>query len=391
MRSLAAPPRSRLSAGERLLPLIKPTHANDLITMAAVEQEGAAKAPRAATLAIDTPTSQVKTAVAVYSCKGGVGKSTTAVSLAFTLSRLGYKVGILDADIYGPSLPTMVSVEGDARVKFTQGGYACSPIMFKGVACMSFGFLQKSTGQRGDATVVRGSMIGQLVEQMVLGTEWGALDFLIVDMPPGTGDVQLSMATTLPLTCAVVVTTPQKLAVVDVEKGIDMFKRLGIPTACLVENMAYFDGDDGKRYFPFGTGYAQHLAGLIEERALTIREAAAAHSALEAGLVPLQAPGIPGAGSAGALLVFQMPITADLCAACDGGSPFVLALPEAEASRIYARVAETVVAACSPGSSADASGGPAPGVVARQLTRLGSAKLQHWLILLDMVRVQSYN
>ncbi|KAF0683140.1 Aste57867_24828 [Aphanomyces stellatus] len=200
--------------------------------------------------------------VAVSSCKGGVGKSTVAVNLAFALSKRGARVGILDADIYGPSLPTMVSPSDVAIRKSKANPNFVVPVTFESVQCMSFGFVNSKAapgaGGKG-AAVMRGAMVSKVIDQLVLGTEWGTLDYLVIDMPPGTGDIHMSLAQQVAITTAVIVTTPQKLSFVDVEKGISMFENLKVPTSAVVENMSYFDCEHGHRHYPFGHGYLEKL------------------------------------------------------------------------------------------------------------------------------------
>ena len=199
--------------------------------------------------------------LAVYSCKGGVGKSTVAVNLAYELARLGGRVGLLDVDIYGPSLPLMVNPDDDAVRKSSLGASMVRPIEHEGVKLLSLGYVSSNSGIPGsgksdNAAVLRGPMAGRVVTQLLKGTEWGELDVLILDLPPGTGDVQLTVCQEVNLSFAVGVTTPSNLAIADARKGISMFNTMGIPTVAMVENMAYFECDDGCRHYPFGRGFA---------------------------------------------------------------------------------------------------------------------------------------
>ena len=166
---------------------------------------------------------------------------------------MGAKVGIFDADVYGPSLPTMISPE--IRVlQMDPETKQITPVEYEGVKGVSFGF-----AQQGAAAIMRGPMVSGLIEQLLLTTDWGVLDYLVVDFPPGTGDIQLTLCQSIGFTCAVVVTTPQNLAFVDVAKGIRMFARMEVPCVAISENMSYFDGDDGKRYYPFGEGSGRRI------------------------------------------------------------------------------------------------------------------------------------
>ncbi|WVZ69047.1 hypothetical protein U9M48_017898 [Paspalum notatum var. saurae] len=175
---------------------------------------------------------------------GGVGKSTVAVNLAYTLAGMGARVGIFDADVFGPSLPTMVSPDNRLLVMNPESR-AILPTEYLGVKMVSFGF----AGQ--GRAIMRGPMVSGVINQLLTTTEWGELDYLVIDMPPGTGDIHLTLCQVAPLTAAVIVTTPQKLAFIDVAKGVRMFSKLKVPCVAVVENMCYFDAD-GKRYYPFG-------------------------------------------------------------------------------------------------------------------------------------------
>lgn len=182
-----------------------------------------------------TPVTNVKNIIAVSSGKGGVGKSATAVNLALGLKAQGARVGILDADIYGPSVPLMLGTV-NASVQSPDNKHMI-PISAHGIVSNSIGYLVKND----HASIWRGPMASKALTQLTMETRWPLLDYLIVDMPPGTGDIQLTMAQQLPLTAAVVVTTPQDIALSDAEKGIAMFNKLDVPVLGLVENMSYFE------------------------------------------------------------------------------------------------------------------------------------------------------
>jgi ATP-binding protein involved in chromosome partitioning len=174
---------------------------------------------------------KVKNIVGVASGKGGVGKSTTAVNLALALAAEGASVGLLDADIYGPSVPTMMGIDGRPE---SEDGKTMEPLENYGVQVMSIGFLVA----QDEAMIWRGPMATQALEQLLRQTNWRDLDYLIVDMPPGTGDIQLTLSQRVPMTGAVVVTTPQDIALLDAKKGIKMFEKVGVPILGIVENMA---------------------------------------------------------------------------------------------------------------------------------------------------------
>ena len=212
--------RKALVAAARTLPGVENVSANlaTKITAHAV-QRGVQLLPK------------VKNIVAVASGKGGVGKSTTAVNLALALAAEGATVGILDADIYGPSQPMMMGIEGRPE---SADGKTMEPMENYGVQVMSIGFLVDAD----NPMIWRGPMATQALEQLLRQTRWGELDYLIVDMPPGTGDIQLTLSQRVPLTGAVIVTTPQDIALLDAKKGIKMFEKVGVPILGIVENMA---------------------------------------------------------------------------------------------------------------------------------------------------------
>jgi len=196
----------------------------------------------------------VEAIIAVASGKGGVGKSTTAVNLALGLRDLGLKVGILDADIYGPSLPKLLAIREKPQ---TVGGTRLKPITRYGLTVMSIGFLIEEE----TPMIWRGPMVMSAITQMLREVEWGTLDVMVVDMPPGTGDAQLTMAQQVPLKGAVIVSTPQDLALIDARRGIAMFKRVNVPVLGIVENMSYFLCPEcGTRSDIFGHGGARHEA-----------------------------------------------------------------------------------------------------------------------------------
>lgn len=250
---------------------------------------------------------QVKHLLAISSCKGGVGKSTTAVNVAYALSAQGLSVGLLDADIYGPSLPTMVAPEQTELFQDQQTGLI-EPLDVAGVKLMSFGYLNQE--EAGNAAILRGPMVSNVITQLSTRVNWGALDVLVVDYPPGTGDIQLTLGQTLPFSGALIVTTPQHLSFIDVVKGIQMFDKLKVPTLGVVENMSYFTCPDCKsKHRIFGEGARQRLKSAY-----------------------------------GFKNSFEVPMEPALCRAGDTGLPVVLENPKDPLSSIYLDIANKTYA-----------------------------------------------
>ena len=198
---------------------------------------------------------QVKNIVGVFSAKGGVGKSAVSLQLAMSLQSKGFKVGLVDADIYGPSQAVMLNSE-PGELKITNNKII-EPLNKKGISFISMGLIANEK----KPVIWRGPMVSGAVMQLLSQTNWGKLDYLVVDTPPGTGDVQLTLLQKIPLTGAVVVTTPQKVSISDCRKGIEMIKRLSIPILGLIENMSWFQPNDSdKKYYLFGKGGGKELA-----------------------------------------------------------------------------------------------------------------------------------
>jgi len=199
----------------------------------------------------------VKNTIAVASGKGGVGKSTVAVNLAVALAKDGAKVGLLDADVYGPSIPLMLGISKKPKIYQDTNSSKMIPLENFGIKLMSIGFLV----DENDPVIWRGPMASGAIKQFMSDVNWGDLDYLIYDLPPGTGDIQLTLVQTIPLTGAVIVTTPQDVALIDARKGLKMFERVNVPIMGIVENMSYFIAPDtGKKYDIFGLGGGQKLA-----------------------------------------------------------------------------------------------------------------------------------
>ena len=243
----------------------------------------------------------VKNIVAVASGKGGVGKSTTAVNLALALAAEGARVGVLDADIYGPSIPMMMGITGKPE---SADGKTMEPMENYGVQVMSIGFLVA----QDEAMIWRGPMATQALEQLLRQTNWQDLDYLIVDMPPGTGDIQLTLSQRVPMTGAVIVTTPQDIALLDAKKGIKMFQKVGVPILGIVENMAV--------HVCSQCGHVEHIFGADGGKAM----------AAEYGMDYLGA----------------LPLSMQIRVQADSGEPTVVSDPDGEVAGIYKAVARQV-------------------------------------------------
>jgi len=242
------------------------------------------------------PIPGVKNIIAVSSGKGGVGKSTIAANLAVGLSDLGYKVGVIDADIYGPSMPIMFGLEGETPTTVNVDGKSkIKPLENYGVKLLSIGFFAQSQ----QAVVWRGPMASKALNQLLWDTHWGELDYLVVDLPPGTGDIHLSLVQSIPLTGAVVVSTPQHIALADAQKGVNMFHMdsIDVPVLGMIENMSYFTPEElpDNKYYIFGKEGAKGLAEQMDIDLLaeipivqSIREAAdAGRPAILQGATPI--------------------------------------------------------------------------------------------------------
>ena len=201
--------------------------------------------------------STVGRVIAVTSCKGGVGKSTVSARLAFRLAARGHRVGLFDADVHGPSLPTQLPELNGSKIALGDRGWSVEPLIHEGVKLMSFGWFSASWGVKDGE--VRTLAAAPLAFQLLHTTEWADLDYLIIDSPPGTGDIPRALYTRIPLAGALVVTTPSRLATVDVVRGVKMLLRLGVPILSVVENMSSFTCDAGKVYHPFGRGHLEEV------------------------------------------------------------------------------------------------------------------------------------
>jgi len=217
--------------------------------------------PKADALIKGEPIKGISSIVAISSGKGGVGKSTVTSNIAVTLAQMGFQVGLLDADIYGPSIPTMMDMEGERPMSITVDGKSkMQPIENYGVKVLSIGFFT----QPNQAVIWRGPMASKALNQMIFDAAWGELDFLLIDLPPGTGDIHLSIVQSLPISGAIVVSTPQNVALADAKKGIAMFQQdsIQVPVLGIVENMSYFTPQElpENKYYIFGKQGAKNLA-----------------------------------------------------------------------------------------------------------------------------------
>ena len=241
---------------------------------------------------VKNPILGTKFTIAISSAKGGVGKSTFATNLALALKKVGCKVGLLDADIYGPSIPKMF----DINEKPKSDGQKLDPITKYDIQCMSIGFL----ADQQTPMIWRGPMVTSAIKTFTQKVNWKDLDFIIVDMPPGTGDTQLTFSQEIKMDGAIIVSTPQEVALLDVKRGIKMFDKLGVKILGLVDNMSFFIGDDGKKYQIFGEGGVKKTAEEFQKEFLG-----------------------------------EIPINSEIGKAGDRGKPIVEANPEHEISKIY--------------------------------------------------------
>jgi len=246
------------------------------------------------------PIKGTKFCIAISSAKGGVGKSTFAMNFALALKSTGSKVGILDADIYGPSLPKMMSIKNKPESK---DGKSLVPIEQYGIQCMSIGFLVDEE----TPMIWRGPMVTSAIKTFTEKVLWNNLDFIIVDMPPGTGDTQLTFAQQIKVDGIIIVSTPQEIALLDVRRGIKMFDKLKVPIVGLVDNMSYFKSDDGKNYNIFGEGGVEKAAADYKKNFLG-----------------------------------KIPINVDLRIAADNGKPLFEKNPQHEISKIFTEIANKV-------------------------------------------------
>ena len=245
------------------------------------------------------PIQGTKYTIAISSAKGGVGKSTFASNIALALKKIGCKVGLLDADIYGPSLPKLFAISG----KPESDGKTMTPISKYDIQCMSIGFLTEEQ----TPMIWRGPMVTSAIKTFTQKVAWNNLDFIIVDMPPGTGDTQLTFAQEIKVDGAIIVSTPQEIALLDVKRGINMFDKLKVPILGLVDNMSFFETDEGKKYNIFGEDGVERVAKDYKKDFLG-----------------------------------KIPINIDLRVAADAGKPLVETNPDHKISKIFKEMATKV-------------------------------------------------
>jgi len=248
---------------------------------------------------IKNPIKGTKFTIAISSAKGGVGKSTFATNLALALKKVKCKVGLLDADIYGPSIPKMF----DINEKPQSDGQKLEPIVKYNIQCMSIGFL----ADQQTPMIWRGPMVTSAIKTFTQKVSWKDLDFLIVDMPPGTGDTQLTFSQEIQMDGAIIISTPQEIALLDVKRGIKMFDKLGVKILGLIDNMSFFTGDDGKKYKIFGEGGVKRTAKEFNKEFLG-----------------------------------EIPINSEVGKCGDEGKPIVEADPSHEISKIYLNLANKI-------------------------------------------------
>lgn len=252
----------------------------------------------------DTLLPGIKNTIAVASGKGGVGKSTVAVNLAASLALEGAKVGLIDADIYGPSIPMMLGINERPKVVNSNGKNKMLPVKQYDIKLMSIGFLM----EEDTAVVWRGPMASSALKQFMTEVLWEELDYLVFDMPPGTGDIQLTLSQTIPLTGAIIVTTPQEISLTDAKKGYLMFEKVNVPTLGFIENMSYYVNPEGEKDYIFGQGGGKKLS---DEYYVS--------------------------------LLGEIPIVTKIREAGDEGKPYVIKYPDTEVSKIYKSIAKNLI------------------------------------------------
>lgn len=247
----------------------------------------------------------VKTTLAISSGKGGVGKSTTAVNLAAALKLTGAKVGLLDADVYGPNIPQMLGLgKSEVTVMDTVNGQKFLPLEAHSIKVISVGLLAEPERP----LVWRGPVLHKIITQFIQQVEWGELDYLLIDLPPGTGDAQITIAQESPISCAILVTTPQEVAVSDVRRSIYMFREAGVPVFGIIENMSYFMDVNGEKHQIFGSGGGEKLSAELQ---------------------------IP--------LLGQIPLDSSICDGGDRGVPIALTHPDAITSQVFMKIVQKII------------------------------------------------